>query len=79
MEELLESSCFYFWAITQEVENVRRYDFDAEGETSCKEGEEIIQGQERGRVGMAEGFPPSLRYLHCARALLRGSGAKKDP
>lgn len=75
VEELLESSCFYFWTITQEVENVRRYDFDAVGEMSYKEGKEIIQGQERGREATVDRFTPSLRYLYC----VRGAEEKKYP
>lgn len=46
LEELLESSCFYFWTIIQEVENARRCDFDAEGAMSDKEAKEITHGQE---------------------------------
>lgn len=51
VEELLESSCFYFWTIIQEVENARRCDFDTEGAMSDKEGKEITHGQERGKSG----------------------------
>lgn len=69
-EELLESSCFYFWTIIQEVENVRCYNSDAEGEMSYNEGKEITQGQKSGRAAKIERFTPSLRYLHCVRVLL---------
>lgn len=63
VEELLESSSFYFGTIIQEVENARRCDFDAEGAMSDKEGKEITHGQERGggeRRRLVD-FPPSLR------------------
>lgn len=63
VEELLESSCFYFGTIIQEVENVRCYDFDAEGEMSYEEGKEITQGQERGSAPVIDRC--TLRYLDC--------------
>lgn len=65
VEELLESSCFYFGTIIQEVENVRCYDFDAEGEMSYEEGKEIIQGQERGSAAMIDRC--AQRYLGCVK------------
>lgn len=70
VEELLESSCFYFWAIIQEVENGRCYNCDAEGEMSYDEGKESTQGRERRGAAKIERFTPSLRYLYCARVLL---------
>lgn len=65
VEELLESSCFYFGTIIQEVENVRCYDFDAEGEMSYEEGKEIIQGQERGSAAMIDRC--TQRHLGCVK------------